>query len=86
MKEHELEVNETIERLIREGSITAQMATSLMNDTSYAYDVAKDLVQMGEVLFAKGSYEQQAAERSVLLDEEEANEITQIQKMNNKTQ
>jgi hypothetical protein len=41
---------------------------------------------MGEVLFAKGSYEQQAAERSVLLDEEEANEITQIQKMNNKTQ
>ncbi len=83
MKEHELEVNETIERLIREGSITAQMATSLMNDTSYAYDVAKDLVQMGEVLFAKGSYEQQAAERSVLLDEEEANEITQIQKMNN---
>ena len=82
MKEHELEVNDTIERLIREGSISAQMATSLMNDTSYAYDVAKDLVQMGEVLFAKGSYEQQAAERSVLLDEEEASEITQLQKMN----
>ncbi|MCK4710664.1 MAG: Na/Pi cotransporter family protein [Gammaproteobacteria bacterium] len=80
MKEHELEVNDTIERLIREGSITAQMATSLMNDSSYAYDVAKDLVQMGEVLFAKGSYEQQAAERSVLLDEDEANEIAQLQK------
>ena len=30
------------------------MATSLMNDATYAYDVAKNLVQMGEVLFATG--------------------------------
>ncbi|MES9901933.1 MAG: Na/Pi cotransporter family protein, partial [Sedimenticola sp.] len=79
MAEHDRTVNETIEQLIRDGLITAQMATSLMNDSSYAYDVAKDLVQMSEVLFAKGDDGYKAAVRSVLLDEDEASEIIESQ-------
>ncbi len=79
MEEHDRMVNETIERLIREGSISAKMATSLMNDASYAYDVARDLVQMGDVLFAKGDSEFKAAARSILLDEDEAKDIVDSQ-------
>ncbi|HXK56261.1 MAG TPA: Na/Pi symporter, partial [Gammaproteobacteria bacterium] len=52
MEENDSTANGILEVLIRENRITAQMATSLMNDSAYAYDVAKNLVQMGEVLFA----------------------------------
>ena len=75
MEEHDRAVNEKIDQLIRDGLITAKMATSLMNDSAYAYDVARDLVQMGEVLFAKGDDELKSAVRSVLLDEDEASQL-----------
>ncbi len=51
------------------------MATSLMNDVAYAYDVAKNLVQMGEVLFAAGDIGLKQAGREVALTEEELSEV-----------
>jgi septal ring factor EnvC (AmiA/AmiB activator) len=51
------------------------MATSLMNDATYAYDVAKNLVQMGEVLFAAGDVVLKQAGREVALSEEELAEV-----------
>ena len=47
MKENDSTVNGVLEALIREENITPLMATSLMNDATYAYDVTKNLVQMG---------------------------------------
>ena len=79
MEEHDRAVNEKIDQLIRDGLISAKMATSLMNDSAYAYDVARDLVQMGEVLFAKGDDELKSAVRSVLLDEDEASQLLEVQ-------
>ncbi len=43
--------NGTLDRLIRKGLITNQMATSLMNDSDYAYRISKNLIEMAEVLF-----------------------------------
>ena len=54
------------------------MATSLMNDASYAYDVTKNLVQMGEVLFAIGDQAMKDAERSLVLDDDEIEEMLQM--------
>ena len=51
------------------------MATSLMNDSAYAYDVTKNLIQMGEVLFASGDQIMKEAERAIALDEDELMEI-----------
>ncbi|MEJ1334428.1 MAG: hypothetical protein RPU37_00065 [Candidatus Sedimenticola sp. (ex Thyasira tokunagai)] len=51
MEENDSTVNGMLEALIREEKITPLMATSLMNDSAYAYDVTGNLVQMGEVLF-----------------------------------
>ncbi len=43
--------NGTLDKLIREGLITNEMATSLMNDSAYAYDISKNLIDMAEVTF-----------------------------------
>jgi hypothetical protein len=50
------------------------MATSLMNDASYAYHVTNNLVQMGEVLFATGSQSMKDAERLIALDDDDVTE------------
>lgn len=75
MVENDATANGKMENLIRTGDITAQMATSLMNDSAYAYDVAKKLIQMGEILFATGDSEMKKAERSIALTKEELEEI-----------
>ena len=75
MEENDITANGALETLIRDNKITAEMATSLMNDSSYAYDVAKNLIQMGETLFATGDYDMKLAERSVALTDEEVAEI-----------
>ncbi len=75
MEENDSTVNGTLEALIREEKITPLMATSLMNDSAYAYDVTKNLVQMGEVLFAEGNQSLKDAERIIALDEDDISEI-----------
>ena len=75
MKLNDTTSNGMLEILIHENRISADMATSLMNDTSYAHDVIKNLLQMGEVLFATGDLDMKAVERSIALDEDEMQEI-----------
>ena len=75
MEENDSTANGILEMLIRESRITAPMATSLMNDSAYAYDVAKNLVQMGEVLFASHDPEQRDIDSELSLDEDEAEQV-----------
>lgn len=44
--------NGTLDKLIRQGLVTNEMATSLMNDSAYAYDISKNLIAMAEITFA----------------------------------
>ncbi|HBH35619.1 MAG TPA: hypothetical protein DDW45_04340 [Gammaproteobacteria bacterium] len=67
-------LDSTVDGLIRNNLITAEMATSLMNDSSYAHDVATKLVSMGEVLFSTGDINLRDAERNISLDEDEIDE------------
>ncbi|WP_177420538.1 Na/Pi cotransporter family protein [endosymbiont of Lamellibrachia barhami] len=80
MEENDTTVNGTLESLIREESITPHMATSLMNDAAYAYDVTKNLVQMGEVLFATGMQSMKDVERMIALDDEDIAEVLERDK------
>lgn len=43
--------NGTLDNLIRKSLITNEMATSLMNDSSYAFDISRKLVSMAEILY-----------------------------------
>ena len=79
MKLNDTTANGMLEKLIHENRISTEMATSLMNDTSYAYDVTKNLLQMGEVLFATGDLDMKAVERSLVLDDNEMQEILESQ-------
>lgn len=50
-EKYDILANGTLDHLIREGLITNEMATSLMNDSAYAYEISKNLIAMAEVLF-----------------------------------
>lgn len=75
LEENDSTRNGTLESLIRHGRISPAMATSLMNDAAYAYDVARNLVQMGEALFSSGDLAMKQAEREVALTEDELEEV-----------
>ena len=75
MEENDSTLNGDLDRLIREGRITAPMATSLMNDSSYAYDVARNLITAGESLFGPRDLGMQQAARDMELDEDELNDL-----------
>ncbi len=75
MEENDSAVNGVLDTLIREHRIDGQMATSLMNDTTYAFDVSKNLVQMGTVLFASGDQGMKDAERELLLNSDDIDQI-----------
>ncbi len=51
VEKYDLIANGTLDNLIRNSLITNEMATSLMNDSAYAYDISKKLIAMAEVIF-----------------------------------
>ena len=51
MQRYEILANGIIDNLIRDDLITNEMATSLMNDSTYAYEISKNLIAMTEVIF-----------------------------------
>jgi len=59
-----------LDRLIRGGYISPEMATSLMNDSSYAYDVANNLIHMAKVLFSPSEPIMREVQESLVLDEQ----------------
>jgi len=59
------------DKLIRNNQITAEMATSLMNDSHYAYEAANKLIEIGRLLFSTGDINVRNVERSLALDEHE---------------
>lgn len=67
----EAKIISTVDELIRNNRISPEMATSLMNDSSYAYNISSKLVEMGEALFSSGSPDLRDAERSIALEDDE---------------
>ena len=51
-EKYDILANGTLDKLIRQGLVTNEMATSLMNDSAYAYDISKNLIAMAEITFA----------------------------------
>lgn len=51
MEAQDIIANGTLDKLIREQRITSDMATSLMNDSSYAYEIQRNLISAAEIIF-----------------------------------
>jgi len=54
-EKYDILANGTLDNLIRQGVITNKMATSLMNDSNYAYNISKNLIDMAEIIFIDNS-------------------------------
>ena len=51
-QKYDILANGTLDNLIRQGLVTNEMATSLMNDSAYAYDIRRNLISMAEITFS----------------------------------
>jgi len=70
-KKYDIITNGTADDLIRKGLITNQMAISLMNDSSYAYEISKNLINMAEEMFINRSEEKE----HLIADDDDIEEI-----------
>ncbi len=75
VKEAARALDERLERLIRERLITPAMATSLMNDSNYAFTAAEALLNAGRALFAAPTAAARDAERELSLSDEEIEQM-----------
>jgi len=70
-KKYDIITNGTADDLIRQGLISNQMAISLMNDSSYAYEISKNLINMAEEMFINKSEEKE----HLIADDDDIEEI-----------
>ena len=74
-EKYDIITNGTLDRLIRKGLITKQMATSLMNDSDYAYQISKNLIAMAEILFIDMGSDLKKLHDVMRISDEEAESI-----------
>ena len=68
---YDIIANGTLDELIRKQLITNEMATSLMNDSTYAYNISQNLIQMAEVILIDRGGDIKNLEEDIHINEEE---------------
>lgn len=72
--------NGTLDRLIREGRITPEMATSLINDSGYTQNIGRRLIEAGQVVLRDRTYDLiSAARRGAAENETPAEDVSGIE-------
>ena len=79
-EEYDLITNGTLDNLIRQSLITNEMATSLMNDSAYAYEISQRLIDMAEILFIKGDEESRSLYKELSIDDDDLEALISEQK------
>lgn len=74
-EKYDILANGTLDNLIRNSLITNEMATSLMNDSAYAYDISSSLLSMAQSMFSKINMSDESVHDEILLDQEEVSAI-----------
>lgn len=74
-EKYDILANGTLDNLIREGLITNEMATSLMNDSAYAYDISKNLIAMAEITFSDRSSNFESLNEEMSMNADDIKEI-----------
>lgn len=80
MERYDIINNGTLDKLIRQGLITNQMAISLMNDSNYAYNISKSLITMAEILFIDIESDLKKLNEDLSMSEEEVKSLLKEQK------
>ena len=74
-KKYDILANGTLDHLIRGKLITNEMATSLMNDSAYAYDISENLIEMAEVIFTDRNSNVPSLNEELAMSENDIKEI-----------
>ena len=75
MERYDIITNGTLDKLIRKGLITNQMATSLMNDSTYAHNISKNLIAMAETLLIDIKSDLKKLNEELSINKEEVNSL-----------
>jgi phosphate:Na+ symporter len=75
-QKYDIAANKSLDNLIRTNKITYTMATSLMNDTTYAYTIASELTKVAHTLFIHTDTEFSEGREALILDETEVTDLT----------
>ena len=75
MQSHDIVGNGTLDKLIREKRISPEVASSLMNDNAYAYDISRNLLAMARTAFMPHEPVDHQLESALHLDQQEIEAI-----------
>lgn len=73
---YDIAANKSLDNLIRTNQITYTMATSLMNDTTYAFTIASELTKVAHILFIHADTEFSEGREALILTENEITDLT----------
>ena len=71
MEKNDIISNGTLDNLIRKSLITNEMATSLMNDSSYSYTISKNLIAFAEIVFIDKSSDIKKIDNDIIISKNE---------------
>jgi len=75
-EKYDILANGTLDNLIRNRLITNEMATSLMNDSTYAYNISMNLLAMAEIIFVdENNNLKELGDDTMVLNEEDVKTI-----------
>ncbi|MCK5110470.1 MAG: Na/Pi cotransporter family protein [Arcobacteraceae bacterium] len=74
-EKYDIIANGTLDNLIRNSLITNEMATSLMNDTVYAYDISQKFTAMAEVIFINRCGDMRSLGADMVVSDEDIDSI-----------
>jgi len=77
MQKYDILANGTLDNLIRHDLITNEMATSLMNDSAYAYNISKNFIAMAEVIFIDSTGDIKNIGEDMMISDEDVDLILQ---------
>lgn len=79
-QKYDIAANKALDSLIRTNKISYSMATSLMNDTGYAFTIASELAKVAHALFIHEEKELKEGREALILNETEASELVSKQR------
>ncbi len=79
MQQTDIFNNGQLDHFIRHHQITRRMATSLMNDSAYAYNIAHKIIHMAQILYANSVNTVLTASSEMTLNDEEIKQLVSKQ-------
>ena len=82
IEKNDIIANGTLDNLIRKSLISNEMATSLMNDSTYSYEISKNLIAFAEIIFISKTSDIKKIDNDTIIDEQEVETFIQKESQN----